>query len=161
VSERTVEDRLKLLEDARDIEALIGDYAFFIDHGWPGAGSDPEAVAQLFTDDAQIASDGRDPLVGREAILAWVRGISSMEGLLVSHTLATPQLTIRDDDAVGRWHGIVGMRIGANDPAWLVGNYEYQFVRTSKGWKIAHQRFCTAYQSAFDGSNWTPGNLPG
>jgi hypothetical protein len=49
VSEGTVEDRLKLLEDARDIEALIADYAFFIDHGWPGAGSDPEAEARLRT----------------------------------------------------------------------------------------------------------------
>jgi hypothetical protein len=52
VSEGTVVDRLKLLEDAREIEALIADYAFFIDHGWPGAGSDPEAVTRLFTEDA-------------------------------------------------------------------------------------------------------------
>jgi hypothetical protein len=100
-------------------------------------------------------------MIGRESILAWAKGISSMEGLLASHTLTTPQLDIRDDEADGRWHGIVGMRIGENDPAWLVGNYEYQFVRTSSGWRIANQNFRTAHRSAFDGSNWTPGPSPG
>jgi len=158
--EKDVESRLGQVEDRQAIENLVASYAYFIDVGWHGAGADPAQVAQLFSDDAELISDDQGAVTGRSAILAWARGIATMEGLLVSHTLATPQIEIRGDEAEGRWHGIVGMRIGDAAPAWLVGNYDYRFVRTADGWRISRQHFRTAFQAPFDGSEWVPGPLP-
>jgi ketosteroid isomerase-like protein len=160
MSEKDVESRLGLVEDRSRIESLVASYAFSIDTGWAGAGADPTHVADLFTEDAELISDDQDAVVGRPAILAWAEGVASMDGLLVSHVLATPQIEITGDEAKGRWHAIVGMRIGEAAPAWLVGNYEYRFARTVDGWKIRRQHFRTAFQAAFDGSNWAPGPLP-
>jgi ketosteroid isomerase-like protein len=160
MSEKDVESRLREVEDRQAIENLVASYAYFIDVGWAGAGADPAQVAQLFSDDAELISDDQGAVTGRSAILAWAQGIATMAGLLVSHTLATPQIEIRGDEAEGRWHGIVGMRIGEASPAWLVGNYDYEFVRTGQGWRISRQHFRTAFQAAFDGSAWAPGPLP-
>ena len=160
MGEEDVESRLGRVEDRYAIENLVASYAFYIDVGWRGAGADPAQVALLFSDDAELISDDQGAVRGQSAILAWAQGIATMEGLLVSHTLATPQIDIRGDEAEGRWHGIVGMRIGDATPAWLVGNYDYRFVRTGDGWRIARQHFRTAFQASFDGSGWAPGPLP-
>jgi ketosteroid isomerase-like protein len=156
----TMEERLQRAEDRVAISGLIARYAHNIDVGWAGAGADPQAVAGLFTEDAEIVSDDAPPTSGREKILAWAEGVAAMEGLLVVHSLSNPLIEIDGRRATGRWHGVVGMRIGDADPSWLTGTYEYQFRATEQGWRISRQHFRSAFQAAFNGSGWNPGPLP-
>lgn len=130
-----IETRLRRIEDRIAIEAAIHAYAFHFDR------AEPEAVADLFTEDAVIDYGPDFPAMqGRAVFLpAIARGLAELFAA-TSHHVSNIAVTFEGEDRARTvaylyaWHRY---RDGRPDSE-LWAQYHHAFVRTPAGWKIAH-----------------------
>lgn len=115
-------------------QRLSADYAFYVDT------KDPEAYAALFAQDATLQLGA--PAVGREAILATIKGILSRMPYSTRHVFSNFRIDVIDaDHAVGTAYVEIyhftpdAPPSGGFQPA-LLGVYTDTFVRTAQGWRF-------------------------
>lgn len=131
---RTIEDRLRFLEDHFELTRLLHDYQRFTD------GADPAAWANCWTEDAVVARAGADePMRGRQELAEGVaQSIAQFDTR--QHVLTNPSFQIDGDRASGVC-GLIytGRPTGAEveDYVQFGGTYRWGFLRTPQGWKIA------------------------
>ncbi|MGP9818490.1 nuclear transport factor 2 family protein [Salinarimonas sp. NSM] len=125
--------RLAALEDRAAIADAIHAYCWHFDR------NEPDAVADLFTQDARVdyGPDAPD-LHGREAVRAAVRKGLAETFAATSHHVSNIRIRLDGDEATSTcllyaWHRY---RSGAPDGE-LWAQYHHRFVRTSDGWRIA------------------------
>ncbi|HXF97095.1 MAG TPA: nuclear transport factor 2 family protein [Gaiellaceae bacterium] len=118
----------------RELGDLACAYCYHFDN------NEPEAVAELFTEDARIDYGPEvEPIVGRERIAPAIAVGLRERFLATSHHLSNMRISLEAADAataiayVYAWHRY---RDGSPDGE-LWGRYHYRFRRTDAGWKIA------------------------
>jgi len=126
-------DRLAALEDRAAIADVIHAYAWHFDR------NEPDAVADLFTQDARVDYGPDVPDIhGRAAIHAGVaKGLAEIFAA-TSHHVSNIRIVLSGDAArstclLYAWHRY---RSGAPDGE-LWAQYHHEFVRMPHGWKIA------------------------
>ncbi len=127
-------DTLHGLLDRTRIADVIHAYCLHFDR------AEPEAVADLFTDDAVVDYGPEFPaMTGREAILPAVAAGLATRFAATSHHVSNIMVTFDGPDRassisyVYAWHRY---RDGSRDGE-LWAQYHHDFRRTPRGWKIA------------------------
>jgi uncharacterized protein (TIGR02246 family) len=142
----TEQETIAIIAIERACERLVLDFVHHSDT------QNPEALAELFTDDATVVRPTGDSLEGRAAILASYRARPA--GRITRHICANIRITVESADrARGLTYALVYSG-NAEAPAYahfgieaeprqLVGEFEDEFVRTSEGWRFSsrHARF--------------------
>ncbi len=121
-------------EDREDITNLLHGYAWHFDQ------NEPDAVAQLFTEDAVIDyGPEMANIVGRDTIAPAIR--PGLSNLFSSSVHYITNIMLRPDGAdtvmgiayIYAWHTYHG----GDEPGEMWGQYHCRFRRTDQGWRIA------------------------
>lgn len=129
---KTIEDRLRFLEDHFLLTQLLHDYQRFTD------GADPENWARCWTEDAVVARADGSPMRGHQELAEGVaKSIAQFDTR--QHVLTNPTFQIDGDRASGICGLIYTGRptgAGIEEYTQFGGTYRWGFRRTSAGWKI-------------------------
>lgn len=135
------------LSDRAEIQDLLTRYGFAIDdHDW-------NALAQLFTDDAQIDySQFGGPRCDKTGLLEFLSGfVPTLLG--AQHTISTMLIELEGDTAKVRTVGQVMLSMPGDNGAPQIGVsglwYLDTVVRTAQGWRIRERTLKYAWAS-----NW-------
>ena len=149
-ADRTLEDRVRALEDREEIVKLKARYVNYNDGGWNGPShAHPNEVAEMFVEDG--VWDGTPyagRAEGREQIRELFRKFAAMP--FVIHYVTNPLIEIDGDRATGHWHALVTATLPDGSAAWILGIYDERYVRTSKGWRLETLRFIAAANSPYE-----------
>jgi hypothetical protein len=146
--------RIQVIEDIEEIRRLKWRYCDWSDRGWPSAGTDYDAWAGLFTEDAVYDTGGVTPTHGSRASLdAWNRQLG--EKAFSFHLVGNGAIDVDGDLATGRWHVLTPVTDPSTGRAlWSAGVFEDRLRRTPAGWRIARLKFRPAFVAEFDGPGW-------
>lgn len=145
-----LEQRVRRLEDLLEIQNLQALYARYADRGWPGAQTDSEALANLFTEDGAWSSPKVGTFEGRQAIREGL-GRGTMPFSL--HLLLSPQIAVDGDEATGTWRALFALTNPDKKALWGGGGYEVRYRRTASGWRIQDLRTQSAFMTPY-GESW-------
>lgn len=123
----TLDPQLQALVDVEAIRDLARDYAHWV---WKG---DAERAVDLFLDEGVMDMGDRDPLVGRDAMLASYRATfeaSSFRPMVHQHVV-----TLAGDTATGTCY--LDLKCSVEGVAMQgYGYYDDEYERTEAGWKF-------------------------
>lgn len=131
-------DDVRRMVAEHECARLMSRYAHHLDHG------EAEEFASLWAPDGVYQPAAADePMVGREAVLAWARAYPSTR--MVRHLVTTSVVDVLDEDrATGRSYSVVFREPDPRDDAVSgrvvprsVVEYEDVFRRTEEGWRFA------------------------
>lgn len=132
--DRSVEDRLRRVEDELEIVRLVSAYGPAVDCG------DGWRAASLWTEDGVYDTDA-GVWHGRGAIAAMVAG-EGHHGLLaegVAHVLGVPHIQLEGDRAAATCYSRVFRRTADGFTPWRVAANRWELVRTEEGWRAARR----------------------
>jgi hypothetical protein len=146
-----LEQEIRLIEDLADIERLQRTYGFYVDKQlWSQA-------ADLFAASGTLEVSGRGVYVGRDSILAFLRGHGEeypQHGRLFDQMQLMPIVHVAPDgqSAQGRWRHFAQEAVWQEYANWGTGVYENDYVKEDGVWKIASLRlYVTMYSPYEDG----------
>lgn len=132
MSEPTLEERIRRLEDIEALKQLKGHYAAYCDEDY-----DAQRLAPLFTRDAIWDGGALGRFEGRDAIRAFFAGASKVMPFAIHH-VTNPILEIDGDRATGRWYLWQPCVHATGDQAlWLAGRYDDEYRREDGEWRFA------------------------
>jgi len=141
---KTLEERVRLIEDRDEIMRLRNLYTLFNDGGWNGMGThhDMDRLMDMFAPDATWEQTPHGPRAeGHAAIRELMIGFRRTP--FVIHNVMNPIIDVDGDTAKGDWHAIIVATEGGQ-AVWVFGKYEEEYVRLDGKWKFQHVRFVTA-----------------
>jgi len=128
-------ERVRLLEDHREIAQLVAQYGPAVDSG------SMTAATKLWAPDGvyDVLDVGR--WEGRKAITGMLEGPGHQAVLTAGcgHIVTPPHIVIDGDEATGRSHQLLVVWDKEEQRFWVmrVSATKWHFKRTDKGWKIA------------------------
>ena len=134
---RTVEERIQILEDIESIKKLKASYCYWADAGIAGDGSKMDALVAHFTDDEPWADFGPFGLhKGKEAVSAFFKDVVVSTLSYSAHMVCNPIIEVEGSRATGRWYVDVPCTLrGADRAVWLQARYEEEYVKEGGEWK--------------------------
>lgn len=136
----TIEERLRRLEDEREIAAVFHRYHIFYSSG------DVENVLTCFTPDA-VQINGRGTFIGHDSLRENYRYLTSHQKMII-HYGTNVHVSLDDDDPDA---GLLTARFLAARVTWqdtfgvCGGLYTNKMVRIDGRWLISHQRITFNY----------------
>jgi SnoaL-like domain len=124
-------ERLKDLEEIRQLKTAFA---------WNFDGSQPDALADLFTDDAVCEFGPWGSMIGRDDIRrGFRRRLRSGDRFPGIHALTNPIIELNDDEASGQWY-LLDLVFGEADvnPLRLIGIYDERYRRVEHTWRITY-----------------------
>jgi hypothetical protein len=132
-----VDARLRRLEDIEALRALMARYHVLCDGGHGrGTHPDPDAIAELFTEDGEWDETTRQPAPkGRAEIAAMARELQAVAWIV--HSAVNPLIVVEGDTATGEFKGVLRVKLGESSPVvGVVGIYRMVAARTPDGWRF-------------------------
>jgi ketosteroid isomerase-like protein len=148
---KSLEERVRLIEDREEIMRLRVKYTIFNDGGWNGMPThhDIDGLMDMFAPDAVWDGSPSMPLAeGWHAIRQLM--IDFQATPFVMHNVMNPLIDIDGDTARGDWHAIIPIGAGEGQALWVLGKYEDEYVRLDGRWKFKTVRFVTIVQAPYD-----------
>ncbi len=159
-AERTLEQRLQLLEDLESIRRLKARYCERCDDGY-----EPDGLAELFTADG-VWDGGRTfgRREGRDAIRRYFEG-SAGRMTVARHHVTNSVIDVDGDTAAGRWMLFQPCIESSVDGAvWLSATYHDTFRRVAGDWYFSSLRidvaFFTPYEKGWAKQRYLQGREP-
>ncbi|MET0280150.1 MAG: nuclear transport factor 2 family protein [Steroidobacteraceae bacterium] len=146
------------LADQDEIENLQRIYGFYLDKGlW-------NEVDALFTDDAELAIQGRGTFRGRARILEYLRAVGPegpAPGRLYDHMQLQPVTHVDADglSARARWHLFAQLARQGEFHEWATGVYENEYRKEAGTWKIRRLHLYPTMVTPYE-SGWGKASLP-
>ena len=150
-------DAMSQLRIEHTCQRLMALYCRHLDH------LDPEAFANLYTEDAIYKPAAEpEPIVGRPAILAWVRAYPKHR--LGRHLSTNQVVDVLDPESATGWsyavvfrepdpqEGVVSPRVTPRS----VVEYRDEFRHTAEGWRIASRIYQIHFLQAEEPNRPTP-----
>ena len=125
-------------EDLEAIKALKYAYVRCLDtQDWDG-------FADCMTQDVTADYSGLR-FDNRDALIDYLR--TNLVGILTTHQVHHPEITVDGDDAAGRWY-LYDRVLAPEHDFYLEGAafYADRYVRTSDGWKITHTGYARTWE---------------
>jgi len=147
---KSIEERVRILEDQQEIIKLKARYVNLNDGGWKGpTHTYPQAVADMFVEDG--IWDGR-PSTGYAKGHAEIKKLFETFGAVpfIVHYVTNPLIEVDGDTATGNWHALVTMTVPSEQALWNLGLYIDEYVRTEQGWKFKSLRFESAANTPYE-----------
>lgn len=129
------EERLKRLEDIKDIEDLHREYVYW------ASNCEWDNVLDCFTDDAHAVIGVHPPATGKDELsrLFRVNVHNRNEGKgRDSHFATQPVIKVNGDTANGHWlmYILISDMETGNAKRWAAGRHDVEYVRVNGQWKI-------------------------
>ena len=143
---KTIEERLRVLEDIEEIRKLKARYAAACDDNY-----DADAIAALFTEDAIWDGGSLGRADGRAAIHKFFSRAAEFFPFAI-HNVMNPIIEVNGDSATGRWYLVQPLTRRENDresAMWLTGRYEDEYVRVGDEWKFKRLKFITIFLAPY------------
>ena len=141
---KSIEDRLRAMEDVVEIANLKARYTNASDGGWNRPSHNADAVAALFAEDGVWEAEGFPVLEGREAIRTAFAAFSQ-QAPFAFHAISNPLIEVNGDTASGEWHLSEAFTDADGNEHAATGIFNDQFVRVPDGWRIKHMRISYAF----------------
>jgi ketosteroid isomerase-like protein len=131
MSQKDLEERIKLLEDIEAIKQVKYNYCYTVDAG------DVEGWLTGFTDDA-IADFGHARYEGKKELRRFVAEVFPSECAFTKHHVTNPVIKVNGDKATGTWYAHVPGTFKPTGAAmWIGVTYEEEYVRKRGKWKCS------------------------
>ena len=137
MAELTMEQQVARLTAIEDIKQMKALYCAYCDDGY-----DPEAIGDLFVEDAILDGGDFGRHVGRAAIMEFFGGISG-DITFAGHLVLNPIITVDGDTANGKCWLIMTCTTnieGKKEARWLAAEYDDDYVRQDGRWLVKHLR---------------------
>lgn len=146
MAEKSLEERIRLLEDIDEIKRLRNSYSYF--SNVDGENQFRE-FADNFSPDGEF-NPGFGVLKGPEQIFQALQPLPTLFACIM-HITTNGSITVDGDTATGQWTGLFP-HIMAGDTKLQWGNCYYydEYVRTAEGWKFKK----VEAKSFFFGKSW-------
>ena len=142
---KTLEDRLRVLEDLEELRKLKARYAAACDNHY-----DADAIAALFTDDAVWDGGTLGIAEGRAAIRKFFARASEFFPFAM-HNVMNPMIEIDGDRATAVWNLLQPATMAkGNQAVWLAATYHDEYARTGDGWRFARLTVRTHFLTPYD-----------
>jgi SnoaL-like domain len=149
---KTLEQRVRAIEDGQEIQNLKSAYLKACNGGWDRPSHNAGLVAATFAEDGCWEAQGFARLVGREAIRNAFEAFSRQVPFAF-HTVSNPFITVDGDVAAGEWHLTEMFTNVEGEELWAGGVYTDRFVRTHGQWLIESLSLTYAYSGPY-GTSW-------
>jgi ketosteroid isomerase-like protein len=145
---KTLEDRLRALEDREEIRKLKVHYAAACDDNY-----NADAIAELFAEDAVWDAGALGHAEGRAAIRKFFSRVAEFFPFAI-HNVMNPIIEIDGDRATGHWYLLQPATLAkGNQAVWLDAVYQDEFVRSDGRWLIkrmkVNSKFVTPYEEGW------------
>lgn len=134
MTETTLEQRVRLLEDVDAVKTLTARYAAAVNKGWNGKTIDLDAIPYIFATDARWTSDDLGTTTGLDAIVAELPAATALVEFSM-HAFLNPVITVDGDAATGSWLLWIAS-IYDDDPGAVYLSADITYVRTPADWRI-------------------------
>ncbi len=135
MSETSLEERVRRLEDLEAIKDLTARYATYVDKGWNGKTVDLEGLRTIFAVDATWNSvDMRTGGAGVEEIVQGAEAATAVVQFSM-HSFTNPVITVDGDGATATWLLWVASKIGGQARQVFMSE-DVTYVRTTGGWRV-------------------------
>jgi hypothetical protein len=145
VREARAMDSLQQMLEIEAIKQLKYRYQRGVDlHDWDG-------LADCFSVDASCAyADGKYTFTGRDSIIGFLRSAMDRDGVMSSHQVHHPEITLTSDTTASGIWALHDNVIDLDNDRYLQGAayYHDEYVKQDGQWKIAH----TGYQRLWEQS---------
>ena len=132
MSDHSIEERLRVLEDVEAIRLLKARYARHCDDDYHA-----DSLAPLFTSQAVWDGGLLGRFEGRSAIHAFVSGAAKVMPFAIHH-VTNPEIHVTGDEATGRWLLWQPCIHAEGDQAlWMAGHYADRYRRVDGEWRFA------------------------
>jgi hypothetical protein len=132
----SIEQRITTLEDKEAIKDITYQYALCINQGWNGIEINPDALSEVFAENAVWES----PIMniregGLENIIKSL--VKETQHVLFSmHSYANPVIKINQNTAVGNWLFWVVSKMEKDKTNQIFMSQDIHYVKTENGWRI-------------------------
>jgi ketosteroid isomerase-like protein len=145
---KTLEERLRTLEDLEEIRTLKARYAAACDDNY-----NADAIAALFTEDAVWDGGALGRADGRAAIRRFFSRATEYFPFAI-HNVMNPMIEIEGDRASGQWYLLQPATMAKDNQAvWLAAVYHDEYVRVEGGWRFkrlkVESHFLTPYEQGW------------
>jgi uncharacterized protein (TIGR02246 family) len=145
---RTLEERMRALEDVEEIKQLKARYAAACDNNY-----DADAIAALFTEDAVWDGGSLGKAEGREKIRKFFRRAPEFFPFAI-HNVMNPVIEVDGDRATAQWYLLQPATMAReNQAVWLSAAYRDEYVRVGGRWMFKHLKvtanFLTPYEAGW------------
>jgi hypothetical protein len=134
MTEATLEQRVRLLEDIEGIKTLTARYANAVDQGWNGKAVDLGEIPSIFAADARWTGDDFGTTEGVDAIVAGLPAATAKVAFSM-HAFLNPMISVDGDAATGSWLLWIAS-IYDDDPGAVYMSADMTYIRTAVGWRI-------------------------
>jgi hypothetical protein len=141
---RTVEERLKILEDIEAIKRLKHEYCFALDR------RDWSSVAELFAREGVVDYGPIGNAKGRKAIRKLFVERISRSFTFFAHMAHNPIIDVKGDRATGKWYFDIPSTVAPRRARWIAGWYEDEYIREDGDWRFAHVKSFYFYISSYE-----------
>jgi uncharacterized protein (TIGR02246 family) len=147
-SMKTIEERLRVLEDIEEIRKLKARYAAACDDNY-----DADAIAALFTEDALWDGGSLGKADGRDAIRKFFSRAAEFFPFAI-HNVMNPIIEVEGDRATAQWYLLQPATMAkGNQAVWLAAVYHDEYVRHDGRWMFkklsVKPHFLTPYEEGW------------
>jgi uncharacterized protein (TIGR02246 family) len=147
-SMKTIEERLRVLEDIEEIRQLKARYAAACDDNY-----NADAIAALFTEDALWDGGSLGKADGREAIRKFFSRAAEFFPFAI-HNVMNPIIEVEGDRATAQWYLLQPATMAkGNQAVWLAAVYHDEYVRHDGRWMFkkltVKPHFLTPYEEGW------------
>jgi hypothetical protein len=133
---RDIEQRIQNLENKEAIKDITYQYALNINQGWNGIEINPEALLNVFTEDAVWESSVMKINVsGVENIIKSLKE-ETKSVMFAMHSYSNPVIKINGNSATGNWLFWVVSKMEKDKTNQVFMNQDIHYIKTEKGWRI-------------------------
>jgi len=142
---KSLEERIRVLEDTEAIKRLKHEYCFALDlRDW-------DAVAEMFAEDGTVDYGDIGSARGRPAIRRLFVDRISKDFAIFVHMAHNPVIDLKGDRASGRWYFDIPATVSPDKARWIVGWYDDEYVRGADGrWRYASLKSSYFYVSSYE-----------
>jgi ketosteroid isomerase-like protein len=145
---KTIEERLRVLEDLEEIRKLKARYAAACDDNY-----NADDIAALFAEDASWDGGALGKADGRAAIHRFFSRAAEFFPFAI-HNVMNPIIDVDGDRATGQWYLLQPATMAkGNQAVWLAAVYHDEYVRSAGRWMFKRLKvtshFLTPYEEGW------------
>ncbi|MFC1915751.1 nuclear transport factor 2 family protein [Chloroflexota bacterium] len=144
-----LESRITVLEDIEAIKKSHYKYCYEMDKGnW-------QEVVKLFTKDAKIDFGDVGKGQGTDDIIKFYKETLPGTFSFLMHCNHNPLVNVQGDKATGEFYlAMSATHRKENEPLWIAGKYENEYVKESGEWKVKSMAVKDIYATPYGGEGW-------
>jgi ketosteroid isomerase-like protein len=142
---KTLEERIRKLEDIDEIKQLKARYAAACDNNY-----DADTITVMFTEDGVFDAGELGKAEGREELRAFFRRVPESTSFAL-HYILNAIIEVDGDRATGKWYLLQPTTlIKGNQAIWFAATYDDEYKRVEGKWRFRRVNVTPHFRSPYD-----------